>query len=79
MLQNGFWLNSLQAMHLLGRDPRSILLRPERTESLSKENIHAVVRKYFPADRHTVVTLMPEADQPENAVPRTDAQPVAAR
>jgi zinc protease len=79
MLQNGYWLNSLQAMHLLGRDPRSILLRGERAESLSRENIHEVVRKYFPADRHAVVTLMPEADQPENAVPSADAQPVAAR
>ena len=47
-------------MHLLGRDPRRILLRIERAESLSVENIHAALRKYFPADRRTVVTLMPE-------------------
>lgn len=60
LLQNGYWLNSLQAMHLLERDPRSILRRLERAESLSKENIHAVVRKYFPPDRYTIVTLMPE-------------------
>jgi len=60
LLQNGYWLNSLQAMHLLGRDPRRILLRIERAESLSVENIHAALRKYFPADRRTVVTLMPE-------------------
>ena len=79
MLQNGYWLNSLQAMHLLGRDPRSILRRAERTESLSRENIHAVVRKYFPPDRYAVVTLMPEIDPAENAVPTTDLQPVAAR
>jgi zinc protease len=59
--QNGYWLNSLQAMHLLGRDPLSILRRTERTESLSQENIHAVLEKYFPTDRYTVVTLMPEA------------------
>ena len=79
MLQNGYWLNSLQAMHLLGRDPQSILRRAERTESLSRENIHAVVRKYFPPDRYAVVTLMPETDPVENAVPTTDLQPVAAR
>ena len=60
LLQNGYWLNSLQAMHLLGRDPRRILQRMERAESLSVENIHAAIRKYFPADRRTVVTLMPE-------------------
>ena len=56
-------------MHLLERDPRRILQRAERTESLSIDNIHAVARKYFPQDRYTVVTLMPE----------TAAQPVAAR
>ena len=69
MRQNGYWLNSLQAMHLLDRDPRRILQRTERAESLSQANIHAVIRKYFPPDRYTVVTLMPE----------TEARPVAAR
>ena len=59
--QNGYWLDSLQAMHVLGRDPRKILQRIERAESLSQENIHAAFRKYFPADRYTVVTLMPDA------------------
>ena len=58
--QNGYWLNSLQAVHLLGRDPRRIPLRVERTDSLSRDNIHAAFRKYFPLDRYTVVTLMPE-------------------
>jgi zinc protease len=67
--QNGYWLNSLQAVHLLGRDPRRIPQRIERTESLSAENIHAAFRKYFPPDRHTVVTLMPESVE----------RPVAAR
>lgn len=67
--QNGYWLNSLQAMHLLERDPRRILERVARTESLSIENIHAAVRKYFPQDRYTVVTLLPE----------TEAKPIAAR
>jgi zinc protease len=67
--QNGYWLNSLQVMHLLERDPRRILQRVERAESLSKDNIHAALRKYFPEDRYTVVTLMPEAD----------GKPIAAR
>ena len=58
--QNGYWLNSLQAMHLLGRDPLRILARTERAESLTQDNIHAALRKYFPLQRHTVVTLMPE-------------------
>ena len=68
--QNGYWLNSLQAVHLLGRDPLRILQRTERAESLSKDNIHAAFGKYFPTGRHTVVTLMPETTAPK---------PVAAR
>ena len=30
-------------------------------ESLTQENIHAAIRKYFPPERHTIVTLLPEA------------------
>jgi zinc protease len=60
LLQNGYWLNSLQTVHLLGRDARRIPLRLERTDSLSQQNIHDALKKYFPLQRHTVVTLMPE-------------------
>ncbi|OFW15613.1 MAG: hypothetical protein A3H29_16585 [Acidobacteria bacterium RIFCSPLOWO2_02_FULL_67_21] len=66
--QNGYWLNSLEAVHLLGRDPRRIPLRRERTELLTRENIHAAFRAYFPPERYTIVTLMPE----------TTAKPVAS-
>jgi zinc protease len=59
--QNGYWLNSLQSLHLLGRDPKRILERGQRTDSLTQENVHAALRKYFPNERHTEVTLMPEA------------------
>ena len=48
-------------MHILGRDPGGILRRIEGADSLNQENIHAAIRKYFPAERHTIVTLMPEA------------------
>jgi zinc protease len=65
--QNGYWLNSLQAMHMLGRDPRRILQRIERAESLTRDNIHEAVRKYFPPDRNTVVTLMPESTSTPSA------------
>ncbi|HXE80526.1 MAG TPA: insulinase family protein, partial [Vicinamibacterales bacterium] len=61
--QNQYWLSSLQTMHLLQRDPLRILARMERAESLSPENIHAAFRRYFPADRHTVVTLVPESQR----------------
>ncbi|OFW06180.1 MAG: hypothetical protein A3I61_18605 [Acidobacteria bacterium RIFCSPLOWO2_02_FULL_68_18] len=59
--QNGYWLNSLQAMHMLGRDPRRIVQRLERADSLTRGNVHEAFRKYFPPDRYTVVTLMPDA------------------
>ena len=71
--QNGYWMNSLQAMHLLGRDPLRITQRLARAESLSRENVHSALRKYFPLERHTVVTLMPE-EQPSAA----SAQPSGA-
>jgi zinc protease len=60
LLQNGYWLNSLQTVHLLGRDARRIPLRIERAESLSQQNIHEALKKYFPLQRHTIVTLVPE-------------------
>jgi zinc protease len=59
--ENGYWQGSLMTMHLLGRDARRIPQRVERAESLTQENIHAALRQYFPAERHTIVTLMPEA------------------
>ena len=58
--QNGYWLSSLQAVHILGRDARRIPLRSERTDALTKDNVHAMLKKYFPEDRYTVMTLMPE-------------------
>ena len=63
MRENGYWQGSLMAMHVLGRDARRILQRAERAESLTQENIHAAIRKYFPPERHTIVTLLPEAQQ----------------
>ena len=60
MRQNGYWLNSLRTLHLYGWDPTRIARRLERTESLTPANIHDAIRKYFPADRYTVVTLLPE-------------------
>jgi hypothetical protein len=53
-------MNSLQAMHPLGRDPLRMNQRVERAESLSVENIHTAFQKDFPSDRYAVVTPMPE-------------------
>jgi zinc protease len=58
--QNGFWLGALQTAQILGWDPVSIIHRTERTDTLTAENIHDAFRKYFPADRYTTATLLPE-------------------
>jgi zinc protease len=63
MRQNGYWLNSLQTVHLLGWDPATITKRLDRAASLTRENIHAVAKKYLPANRYTVVTLLPAETQ----------------
>ncbi|HUS22317.1 MAG TPA: insulinase family protein [Aeromicrobium sp.] len=57
---NGFWLGALQTAQMLGWNPVSIAHRTERTDSLTADNIHDAFRKYFPTDRYTVMTLMPE-------------------
>jgi len=57
---NGYWMGSMRTVHSLGWDVESITRRPERTESLTTENVHAAFRKYFPENRYTQVTLLPE-------------------
>ena len=61
--ENGYWQGSLQTLHLLGRDPKGILRRIERADSLDQQNIHEAIKKYFPVERYTIVTLMPEAQK----------------
>ena len=58
--QNGFWLGRLQSARLLDRDPLLILKREQRIDGLTRETIQEAFRKYFPRDRYTVVTLLPE-------------------
>jgi zinc protease len=60
MKQNSFWVGSLQTVHMLGWDPLSITRRQDRIEKLTPDVLHDMFRKYFPLDRHTVVTLKPE-------------------
>jgi zinc protease len=59
--QNGYWVGSLQTSHQLGWDPKRILKRRERIGLLTVENLRETYRKYFPPDRYTVLTLLPEA------------------
>ena len=58
--QNNYWLRRLQTVHLLGGDPRDIVTRFQRIDSLTPAVVQQTFRQYFPMDRYTVVTLMPE-------------------
>jgi zinc protease len=59
-MQNGYWLGRLQVSKLLGRDPLLILQRQQRIDALTPAILHEMFKKYFPLDRYTVVTLVPE-------------------
>ena len=61
MRQNSYWLGRLQSAKVLGRDPRLILTREERIDAVTPALLQEVFKKYFPMDRYTVVTLVPEA------------------
>jgi zinc protease len=61
--QNDYWLGRLESVHMLGRDPNEILTRTERIDAITPQVLRDVFNKYFPADRSTVVTLVPAATQ----------------
>jgi zinc protease len=60
MKQNGYWIGRLQSAKLLGRDPKLMLTRLERIDAVTPAVLQEVFKKYFPMDRYTVVTLLPE-------------------
>jgi zinc protease len=57
--QNDYWLGRLETIHMFGRDPHEILTRGERIDAVTPQVLQEVFRKYFPADRSTIVTLVP--------------------
>ena len=59
--QNGTWTGSILTCLQLGIDPRRIAHRRERIDLLTPANLKDTFRKYFPLDRRTVITLLPEA------------------
>ena len=58
--ENGYWLARLQSAKLLERDPLLILKRFDRIEAVTPALLHEAFKKYFPKDRYTVITLLPE-------------------
>lgn len=61
MKQNGYWLSRLQGAKLLGLDPVTHFLeREKRIANVTVANVKEMFVKYFPMDRYTIVTLLPE-------------------
>jgi zinc protease len=59
--QNDYWLARLQSIKMFGRDPGEILTRPKRIDAVTPQILQEVFKRYFPAERSTVVTLVPAA------------------
>ncbi len=64
LTQNAYWLRRLASVHMLGQDPGEILRRPERIDAVTPELLQSVFRRYFPMDRFTAVTMVPEPSRP---------------
>jgi zinc protease len=58
---NSYWLGRLQAVNMWGQDPAIIASRVERINALTAASIQDAFRTYFPAERSTVITLVPAA------------------
>jgi zinc protease len=61
--QNGYWMRRLQTVHLIGGNPSDIITRSQRIDTITPSAVQEVFKKYFPLDRYTVVTLVPEPAQ----------------
>jgi predicted Zn-dependent peptidase len=61
--QNGYWMRRLQTIHLIGGNPSDVITRAQRIDAVTPAAVQEVFRKYFPLDRYTVVTLVPEPAQ----------------
>jgi zinc protease len=57
--QNDYWLGRLQTIKTYNRDPGEILTRGKRIDAVTPQVLQEVFKQYFPAERSTVVTLVP--------------------
>ena len=66
--QNDYWLGRLQTIKIYDRDPGEILTRGQRIDAVTPQVLQDVFKQYFPADRSTIVTLVPRrGDRTQNA------------
>jgi zinc protease len=64
---NNYWLRRLQSAHMFETPPAEILTRAQRIDAVTPAGVQEVFKKYFPLDRYTAITLVPEA--PPSAQP----------
>jgi len=57
--QNPYWLGRLQTEHLFDQDPALLLHRNARIDAITADTVQEALKKYFPLDRRTIVTLVP--------------------
>jgi zinc protease len=58
--QNGHWMNALLQARMRGRDPVEVAQRNDRIDRVTRETVQRAFAGYFPFDRFTVVTLIPQ-------------------
>jgi zinc protease len=58
--ENGYWLGRMQRVHMIGADPKEIITRDDRIKWITPEAVQDELKKLFPMNRYTVVTLKPE-------------------
>jgi zinc protease len=61
--QNNYWLGRLVTINMLGGNPADIVTRGQRIDGVTRQTLQDVFKKYFPADRSTIVTLVPAPTQ----------------
>src|SRR5690606_9589237 len=59
--QNGYWMRRMQTIHRLNGDPQDIITRDARMQALTPAAIRDALIRYFPLDRYTILTLLPES------------------
>jgi zinc protease len=62
---NGYWLGVLNGAELYGDDPQRLLVRRERADAITVDDIRQAARRYFDTGNYVQVVLNPQAPKPE--------------
>jgi zinc protease len=57
--RNEYWMARLETIHMFDRDPHEILTRSQRIDAITPQILQDAFRKYFAAERMTIVMLKP--------------------